>query len=1424
MRTADYPKKPEGSTWTDDQWKAIVADGSNILVAAAAGSGKTAVLVERIIRKITADTDVDRLLVATFTKAAAAEMKERIRIALEKELDKRPESEHLRRQLALMGRASITTLHSFCLDVIRKYYSLIGLDPGFRIANQTEADLLRMDVLDALFEERYAEAEQHDTGFTELVERFGGERGDGPLYALVMRLYQFSQSHPWPAVWLKETAAAFDVEDASGLGETQWVESLAGTVELALEGAERLLLQALDVTRLPGGPDAYAATFNDDLAVIRMLRSRVDSTPWEAWHEAFRAAGFGKLKSQKGDGVDKALQEQAKELRDMAKAVVADLQDEFFVRSPGEFAAELRDLAPLMHTLAGLAEEFGIRFESAKREKGLLDFGDMEHYCLRILRDPSSTPGSAVPSAAALEYQAQFDEILLDEYQDTNMVQEAIVTLIARSGEGNRFMVGDVKQSIYRFRLAEPNLFLRKYKAYGTDDGRRFFETLHREEAEDASTEISTKTALMTPLESAEPASSEEFGLRIDLARNFRSRQEVVDGTNGVFRAIMRETVAEMDYDERAELVCGASYPPAGDGGSPDRYAIEFALLDRGTGGDEPSSEQEAAADSSDEEQPATMEDLQTVQLEARWIANRILQLKGLETPLHAHIDAPFEPYDGKRGSKRALAWRDIVILLRADKQWAPVIIEELQAKGIPAYAELSSGYFEATEVETMLSLLRVIDNPYQDIPLAGALRSPVVGLTGEELALIRIAAGRLSYYDAVRKAEGDPSLPQGTRSKLSDFLSRLESWREEARQGALSELLWRIFRETGYYDLVGGMPGGLQRQANLRALHDRARQYEATSLRGLFRFLRFIDRMRESGGDLGTARALGEQEDVVRIMSIHKSKGLEFPVVFVAGLGKLFNRQDLNSPFLMHKELGFGPRFVDTELRVSYPTLPYLAIRERLRMESLAEEMRILYVALTRPKEKMFLVGTAADAAKLLQRWQASLDADGQLPDFRLAQAKRFLDWVGPLAMRDGIPLAVYEMEDEREGVETERFAARHEDRLVERLTLEGERSNDAIFEETGLEANKVVPFPSANPFLQWKKGVVPASLLGMEAAAAVQTDEAAEAEFADRLQAVHELIPVFESPEEALEIERRLAWEYPYRTATQIPAKTSVTEMKRLHAQTDLDDQSEVLLIPSSAGGTQASDTDRAGHGWNGEDAGSTGWDGANDQVEQVELVFGEAFETAAVPEAETVFETEPFVKASGGGEYTFRLRRPKFMEEAALTAAERGTVSHLVMQHIPLESQVDEQTVHDTVQRLLERRMLTELQAGAVNSEAVAAFFREEVGQRLLHASWVRRETPFSCTFPAERVYPQATESYGGEPILIQGVIDCLFRDEHGLVLLDYKTDRITMKQWDKAAERHRFQLTLYAEAVMRILGEPVDACYVYFFDGGRAVQLF
>ncbi|WP_127533005.1 helicase-exonuclease AddAB subunit AddA [Paenibacillus kobensis] len=1302
MTGVTFSPKPAGSTWTDDQWRAVSAEGSNILVAAAAGSGKTAVLVERIIRKISTDADVDRLLVATFTKAAASEMKERVRIALEGALERNPESEHLRRQLALINRSSITTLHSFCLDVIRSYYPLIGLDPGFRMAGETESELLRIDALDELFERKYAGEDEDSGSFLMLTDRYGGERGDEPLYRLVQKLYDFSRSHPWPDHWLRGMAAKFLLPAEAPLSGTEWVEAAKADVRLSLFGAAGLLEQALNLTRRPAGPAPYADTFADDLSLVSDLLGFVATEPWEAWADKFESVSFGRLKAMKGDEYDLLLKDRSKDLRDKAKGIVTGLADKWFRRTPEQYRAELEELAPLMDSLSGLVIAFGRRYEELKRDKGLLDFSDLEHGCLRILRDASSTPHEEVPSTAALEYRERFVEILLDEYQDTNTVQEAIVTLIARPN--NRFMVGDVKQSIYRFRLAEPNLFLHKYKTYAPAD----------------SADVAAQSI---------QADSGETGVRIDLARNFRSRSEVVDGVNGIFRAVMRESVGELEYDERAELVCGADYPAPD---LPGRCAAELVLIDKNgipSAAAEERLEDEADSDAEDGSvRAADATDLQTAQLEARAIARRILELREAGHPV----------WDGRRKTYRQLQMRDIVILLRATQQWAPIMIEELQTYGIPAYAELGSGYFDATEVEVMMSLLRVIDNPYQDIPLAGALRSPIFGLTAEELAHVRIQAGRGNFYDAVRMAAEMEGADGPVRLKLERFLNQLESWREAARQGSLTELLASLYRETGYYDFVGGLPGGAQRQANLRALLDRARQYESTTFRGLFRFLRFIERMRDTGGDLGTARALGEQEDVVRIMSIHKSKGLEFPVVFIAGLGKMFNMQDLNAPFLLHKELGYGPKFVDAELRVSYPTLPYLAIGNRLRMEMLAEEMRILYVAVTRPKEKMILVGTVANAVSKLEEWAGAVDEDGRLPDDRLASARAYLDWLGPLAAGSGMLTTVQQPDHEPQA-----------------LTSELDEANPT----SGKQASII-------PLEGWRFGVLPAVMFVDEAAPAVEHDVAAEQEMLQKLAAVSELA-VMEPSEASGEVERLLSWSYGYQAAAHVPAKTSVTEMKRLHAEA------------------------------------------------------AEAEDSAKLPAR----EQSPAAKGEGGkpSALTFRLRRPRFMEENALTPAERGTVSHLLMQHIPLNGPVTPAIVQDTVDCLIERRIMTVKQAEAIHLETVSAFFGNEIGRRLLAADWVRRELPFSCAFPASRIYGAQAEGLDDEPILIQGVVDCLFRDEAGIVLLDYKTDQVYSGQYDQAAQRHQFQLDVYAEALELSLGEPIQECYVHFLNGGVTVKM-
>lgn len=738
---AEIEAKPEGSLWSDDQWRAIAESGEDILVAAAAGSGKTAVLVERIIRKISNEENgfsVDRLLVATFTKAAASEMRQRIREALERKLEEQEGAEeggavgndYLRRQLALLGRASITTLHSFCLEVIRRYYQQIPIDPGFRILNEHEAEMMRQELLEELLEEKYGEVSEdgEDGIFVKLADWFSGERTDDAVHALVQRLHDFARSHPWPAQWLRDTAADFSLPDTEALSRTAWVQSILAEAKLTLDGAASQLIQGHEIALQPGGPAPYAENLTADLEMVRALQDDLLNKPWAELYNIFIEISFGKLKACKKDATDPGLQETVKELRDNVKKSLLELQKSLFGRPAEVFLAELHEAAPLMQELAETVIEFGERYLIEKAGRGLVDFSDLEHYCLQILRHPDSAPGHSLPSDAAMEYREQFDEVLLDEYQDTNSVQEEIVRLISRESPGNRFMVGDMKQSIYRFRLAEPGLFLDKYLSFGASNNGAGREGILGDEKEQG-------------------GAAAARGSVIDLARNFRSRMEVVNAVNMIFRQIMNRTVAEISYDERAELVYGANFPGAEENRPDTYFAPELLLIDRGTA---PAGRMEEAAEDGElPPQESEAIESETAQLEARAIARRISQMTGMTG------GAPLLIYDKSLRIMRPVVYGDIVILLRSARIWTPLMIEELRLEGIPAYGDQNKGYFQATEVEIALSLLQVVDNPRQDIPLAGVLRSPVVNLSEEELAMVRLCSPG-SFYDALMAAAGD--------------------------------------------------------------------------------------------------------------------------------------------------------------------------------------------------------------------------------------------------------------------------------------------------------------------------------------------------------------------------------------------------------------------------------------------------------------------------------------------------------------------------------------------------------------------------------------------------------------------------------------------------------------------------------------------
>lgn len=1087
-------KKPINSKWTDEQWAAITERGRNLLVAAAAGSGKTAVLVERIIRKILDEKqpcDVDRLLVVTFTKAAAAEMKDRIRRELEaKAAEPGRNSNHLRRQLALIHRASITTLHSFCLDVVRQHVQELDIDPSFRIANETEIEMIRQDIVEEMLEDYYASSEE-GSAFWQLVDSYSGQRSDAEISRFILRLYDFSRSQPFPDLWLRQAADAFHAAEEHQHVQV-WLDSLMQEAALELEQAMQLLQQAAYAAKLPNGPLPYLTNIQEETEALKEMLSAARRNDWQELHELMQSFQFGRLKPCKKDETDPDLQESVKQIREEAKKNVTALKQELFVRSLDEYREELQQLAPLMEICVGMVQDFGERLKEEKRRRAMLDFTDLEHECLRILMHPDSSPDKLVPSEAALSYRQQFEEVLVDEYQDTNRVQEAILTLVSQSEPGNRFMVGDVKQSIYRFRLAEPKLFLEKYRHYRDEP------SVSDDEKAVGANRLDDKQKSIAPTQDGESAPA-ETGRKIDLARNFRSRKTIVNGINYIFQKIMNETAFEIEYDDAAALVHGAEYFP-----EPEKEApIEVLLIDKAAQADNEGirdGNEEQGADDADQAW-SDAEELETVQMEIRAVIAQIRALLGLDGGEPAQI------YDKDAGGLRPITYRDIVILLRATKQWAPVMMEELKEAGIPSYAELNTGYFEAGEVELMVSLLQVIDNPDQDIPLAAVLRSPIVGLNADEMARVRLL-DKQSYFQAVRKAvTAEEELEAEVRHKLSVFISQLEAWRTAARRQSLSELIALIYQETGFLELAGAMPGGMQRKANLRALYDRAKQYESTSYRGLFRFLRFIERLKDNKEDLGAARALGEQEDVVRIVSIHKSKGLEYPVVFVCGLGKKFNRQDLTESMLMHAELGLGPKIVDMHHRVIYPSLPFQAIQRKIKREMLAEEMRVLYVALTRAKERLYLVGSASDLQSAVQRWSSLLPSQSvqPLPNVLLTKAQSMLDWIVPALLMHPAGAELRQHDSHQTSV-------------------------------------KIVPLQ--NGTARFAIRLLPADWDGFAMTAAAR--QPADPHIVERLK---QLQPIPAS-QPAVDVSSRLSWKYPMKAAERYLSKISVSEMKRLHS----------------------------------------------------------------------------------------------------------------------------------------------------------------------------------------------------------------------------------------------------------------------------------
>lgn len=909
-----------GVVFTKEQQQVIDLRNRNILVSAAAGSGKTAVLVERIITRLTKDAspiDVDQLLIVTYTEAAAAEMKERIHTAIEKALETDPENIHLQRQATLIHQAQVTTIHSFCLSVIRDYFHTIDLDPGFRIAEEGELKLLKHDVAEELIEQYYAEGSLQ---FLEFVESYASGKDDRKLEEILLQLYEFSRSYPNPKKWLDSCVEHYKVENTAELEEQPFVHEIVEEIKRYIKDWKETLDFGISVCDSQDGPAAYRET----LCLDKMMLSDLEQcTSFSRMQEIITHLKWARMSPNR----DKTVAEEkillVKGIRDDIKDSVKKMTEQYFFDNVEELQKDMLAAKNNMQMLANLVNEFSDAFTEKKRSKNLLDFGDMERYALQILTREED--GAFIPSVAAEEYQHKFEEIMIDEYQDSNLIQEAILTSVSKVSKGiyNIFMVGDVKQSIYRFRLSRPELFMEKYHTYSLED------------------------------------SSKQ---RIDLHKNFRSRREVLESANFIFEQIMTQGFGGIEYDEKAALYVGAAYEEM------PENETEVLLIDT-----------------------KDMKKQESMELEARVVARRIKELVGCHKVL-----------DKKTGQYRDARYGDIVVLTRSLQGWTDVFVRTLNQEGIPTYTSSKEGYFQTREIQLILDYLRVLDNPRQDIPFAAVLSSMFAGITNEEMAVIKGNTDEKTLYESVCKYLSCGEI-ESLRVKLGRFLEQLEYFRERVPYTSIPVLLWEILETSGYENYVASLPGGRQRAANLEMLLEKAVSFESTSYKGLFNFVRYIEQLHKYDVDYGEANLSDENMDVVCLMSIHKSKGLEFPIVFAAGLGKQFNTQDAKGSIVVHPELGVGIEAVDIVRRTKSPTLLKKKIQKKIILEETAEELRVLYVAMTRAKEKMILTGAVKGIADALNSWmKLEKREEPTLPYSDLTRANTYLAWILPALFRN--------------------------------------------------------------------------------------------------------------------------------------------------------------------------------------------------------------------------------------------------------------------------------------------------------------------------------------------------------------------------------------------------------------------------------------
>lgn len=929
--------------WTEEQSQAIHEKGSNILVAAAAGSGKTAVLVERIINKIISEeVDIDKLLVVTFTNAAASEMRERILNAIYIKIEEEPSNTRLQKQITLLNKSNICTIHSFCLDVIRNNFYEINISPNFRIGDTAEIELLKEEVLETLFEDLYL---KEDEGFFELLENYTTYKDDTPLKNIIKSIYSFIQSAPFPEEWLEEKVKMFDIDlENTDFADTIWGKVILNNYKECIEenilGLKKIKQELDEEMEL----EKHSQAIRMDIENLEILKENLNS--WDKAYELARNFSFIRWPSSKK--INSETPTMVKEKRDIINAKFKKMKDNIFIYSSKEILEDLKDMHKILNLLEQIILKFNENYKKAKLEKNIIDFNDIEHLALKILIKEEN--GKYIPTEVAKKYQEKFEEIAIDEYQDSNMVQEYILTSISKNN--NIFMVGDVKQSIYKFRQAMPELFLNKYETYKLKNNKE-----------------------------------DKDNLKIQLFKNFRSRKNIIDTTNIIFDEIMSKNLGDVDYTEEEYLNLGADYK------EPEIENINFA------------GKTEINIINLEENTKETEQETEDIEKEER-IENSILEAKYVAKKINELVNSNYYVLDKVEGYRK-VTYKDIVVLLRSTTELSPIYEKEISDLGIPVYSETSTEYLNSVEIQLIMSCLKIIDNPMQDIPLVTVMRSMIGGFTDNDLIEIRLADKYENFYESVIKSRIQVNV--SLRDKIDNFLKMINTWREDSEFLALDELIWKIYMDTGYYNYVGLMQNGKLRQANLKMLFERAKQYESASFKGVFNFINFIDKLKLKNNDLGSAKIIGENENVVRIMSIHKSKGLEFPVVFLSSTGKNFNLKDLKEKILIHQGIGFGPNYENSRLKIEYPTLAKEAIKIVSKKENISEEMRVLYVALTRAKEKLIITGIEKDLEKSIEKKEKELEIysntnSSKIHSKILESYKSYLDWIELVYLKNKI------------------------------------------------------------------------------------------------------------------------------------------------------------------------------------------------------------------------------------------------------------------------------------------------------------------------------------------------------------------------------------------------------------------------------------